>query len=193
MRRPSTLDAAYFEGLYRADDDPWDFGSSAYERAKYARTLEALGEEPFARALEVGCSIGVLTARLAERCGSLEATDLSPTALKAAEHRCAGLKNVAFTLAPFPIFVPKGPFDLILLSEVLYYFEHRDLERFAGEVRRAAAPGARVLLVHWTGETDYPLSADDAVQGFLQALCPPVTVAGWDRTPDYRLDLLRLA
>ena len=53
------MGAAYFEALYAADEDPWDFTTSAYERAKYDRTVAALGDRRFARGLEVGCSIGV--------------------------------------------------------------------------------------------------------------------------------------
>ena len=37
------MGAAYFDALYAVDDDPWGFATSPYERAKYDRTLAALG------------------------------------------------------------------------------------------------------------------------------------------------------
>ena len=57
------MGAAYFEELYAADHDPWDLATSAYERDKYEATMAALEGRRFASALEVGCSIGMLTER----------------------------------------------------------------------------------------------------------------------------------
>ncbi len=71
----------YFEQLYVRDPDPWRFATSGYERDKYAATLAALPNRRFASGFEVGCSIGVLTRQLAERCDALLAADGSPTAL----------------------------------------------------------------------------------------------------------------
>ena len=71
MTEPGSLPAGYFEALYAAAPDPWDFEGSDYERGKYAATLAALPQPRYARALEVGCSIGVLTALLAPRCDRL--------------------------------------------------------------------------------------------------------------------------
>ena len=59
------LTAGYFDELYAGDPDPWGFETSAYEQAKYAATIDALEGRRYATALEIGCSIGVLTARLA--------------------------------------------------------------------------------------------------------------------------------
>ena len=70
---------AEFEALYRADPDPWGYTHSAYERDKYAATLEACGPGPFAHALELGGSIGVFSALLAPRCRALTTIDAAPT------------------------------------------------------------------------------------------------------------------
>jgi len=64
----ASLPPGYFDALYAASPDPWAFETSAYERAKYAATLDALPARRYRRALEVGCSIGVLTRQLADRC-----------------------------------------------------------------------------------------------------------------------------
>lgn len=44
-----SLPPSYFEDLYGARDDPWDFETSPYERDKYAATLGALPRARLAR------------------------------------------------------------------------------------------------------------------------------------------------
>src|SRR5690349_510198 len=61
MNNGGSLPAAYFDALYTKEKDPWRFASSPYEQAKYAATLQALPVARFTDALEIGCSIGVLT------------------------------------------------------------------------------------------------------------------------------------
>jgi SAM-dependent methyltransferase len=191
MRKTRSLEPDYFEGLYAADADPWRFETSAYERAKYAATIAALGDAPVALALEVGCSIGVLTLQLAARCDHLVAVDVSASALDRARQRCADLGNIEFRLAQIPRDPAPGLFDLIVLSEVAYYWDDDDLTRAAAMFAAQHSPGGRVLLVHWLGETDYPKTADDAVDGLKMRLGDTVSVERAVRHDDYRLDLWR--
>ncbi len=190
-RRRQSIGADYFEGLYRAESDPWGFATSAYERAKYDATLAALGDERSRQALEVGCAIGVLTARLAVLCDRLLAVDISETALKAAEQRCAALPHVELRRMALPGEAPEGEFDLIVLSEVAYYWDDADLKRMGDLLSEKVVAQGRVLLVHWTGETDYPQTADSAVDRLAAAAGPGFSVALADRTGEYRLDLWR--
>ncbi len=81
-----SLEPAYFDALYAADPDPWQFATSAYEREKYDATLAALPTR-IGSAFEIGCSIGILTRRLAERCNTLLAVDVAKAALAAARRR----------------------------------------------------------------------------------------------------------
>ncbi len=187
---PNALDPGYFNTLYAETADPWGFATSAYEDAKYAATLAALPRPRYASAVEVGCSIGVLTARLAARCDALLATDVAQAALDSAAARCAGLA-VTFARSTLPLTPPAGQFELILLSEVLYYFTAPDVDRVAAAARGMAVPGADIVLVHWLGPTpDYPLTGEDAVAAFLTA-ADWATVTRQERTPQYRLDVLR--
>lgn len=180
----------YFDALYAADRDPWRFETSAYERHKYDTTLAALPRAPYRSAVEVGCSIGVLTQRLAERCDRLLGTDVSEVALEAAAARCAHLAHVGFERSRLPANAPRGRFDLVVLSEVLYYFDSAELALLPARIEERFADDATVLLVHWLGPTpDYPLTGDQAVELFEAALNRP-TALFRHRTPDYRLDLL---
>jgi cyclopropane fatty-acyl-phospholipid synthase-like methyltransferase len=190
MRRSQTLGAAYFERLYQASPDPWRFAESRYEAAKYGRTIEALGTEPVARALEVGCSIGVLTRRLAALCDRLVATDVARAPLQTARERCRDLANVTFRLVRTAVENFTELFDLIVLSEVVYYWDDDDLAAVAVAINRSLAPGGRLLLVHWIGKTDYPKSADEAV-GALWMRLPGMEREHSERRDLYRLDLWR--
>lgn len=191
MRREKSIDADWFEALYADEGDPWNFETSAYERAKYDHTLLSLPRERFENVLEVGCANGVLTERLAPRCDRLLGIDVSPTALAQAALRCADLPQVALEQRAMPAQAPSGSFDLILLSEVAYYWDKHDLARVAKYLKAALPKGGHVLLVHWTGETDYPLSGDGAVSGLLEMLGHTVEIVREERREQYRIDLWR--
>ena len=192
-RASSSLQPGYFDALYSREPDPWQFETSAYEAAKYDATLDALPQERFVSGLEVGCSIGVLTARLASRCNELLALDVSEQALDQARNRCRDFPHVQFEKGQVPQDWPDGRFDLIVLSEVLYYLDKDDLDRLATRACLSLVPGGTVLMVHWLGETDYPLSGDVAVEHFTRRLeRRPVHSFRQAREPEYRLDCLIL-
>ena len=193
-RHAGSLPASYFEGLYAADPDPWRFATSDYERDKYAATLGALPRERYARALDVGCSVGVLTRALADRCDALVAMDPVRRALDAARSRCADSPHVGFVEGAAPATWPDGVFDLILLSEVVYYLDPTDGARLGERAGASLAPTGDILLVHWTGETNYPLSGDEAAERFIGELGRAGLRIDGDRTvrrERYRLDVLR--
>jgi predicted TPR repeat methyltransferase len=156
------LGREYFEGLYAESDDPWNFEASEYEQEKYARTLAVLGELTFRRALEAGASIGVFTEMLAERCDELLAVDVSERAVAAARQRLSGLGNVRVERRTLPEQMPDGPFDLIVASEVLYYFPREEMLTVMRGFERELAPGGILLAVHWRRKTEtYPLQGDE--------------------------------
>lgn len=192
-RRKASLDRAYFETMFRSTDDPWDLESSAYERDKYAHSIRSLGGRTYGLGFEIGCAKGVLTQSLAPHCNALLAIDISETALKAARERCAAFDHVSFGQMAFPGQAPVGGiFDLIILSEVAYYWDDHDIGRAAQWITGHMAPGGDILLVHWTGDTDYPQSGDDAVHKMQAALAPAITEITAQRTAKYRLDLWRV-
>lgn len=189
-RHTASLPPDYFTERYARDPDPWRFETSAYEAAKYAATLAALPQDGYGAALEIGCSVGVLTEALAPRCGAVLGLDVAAAALDRARARCAGLRHVAFDRMQVPAEWPAGAFDLVLLSEVVYYLEERDVARLAARVAASLEPGGDVVLVHWTGETDYPLTGDEAAELFIRAAAGFARVLRQDRTDSYRLDVL---
>jgi cyclopropane fatty-acyl-phospholipid synthase-like methyltransferase len=189
-RYDHTLPPSYFDERYAADPDPWQFETSNYERAKYAATLDALPQARYATALEVGCSIGVLTEALARRCDALASIDLAERALTRARDRCRDLSHVRFELAQVPGQWPDGTFDLILLSEVVYYLDAEDVARLVDRVRGCLRPGGDVVLVHWTGDTHYPLTGDEAAELFIAGAGDLLRVHDHIRSDKYRIDVL---
>jgi chemotaxis methyl-accepting protein methylase len=75
-----------------------------------------------------------------------------------------------FLTAFLPDEFPEGTFDLIVLSEVLYYFSKEDLGRLADKCLLALEPGGEIILCHWLGETDYPLTGREASEIFARAV-----------------------
>ena len=194
MSKPRpTLGPEYFDALYTADPDPWKFATSPYERAKYTLTLNATPKARYRSALEVGCSIGVLTGSLASRCDAVVAIDAAQTALAEARRRCADLPNVRFEQMFVPEQWPDGQFELILLSEVIYYLSREDVARLTSRVSRSLSTGGSVILVHWTGPTNYPLSGDEAATLFIERIQPTCVLKRGDRYRQFRLDVLSRA
>jgi cyclopropane fatty-acyl-phospholipid synthase-like methyltransferase len=182
------LGREYFERLYAESGDPWDFETSEYERKKYERTLEVLGGRRFGRALEAGASIGVFTAMLADRCDQLLAVDVSERAVAEARKRLSGREHVRVERRTLPEEMPHGPFDLIVASEVLYYFTREEMLATLEAFERELAPGGTLLAVHWRRETrTYPLQGDE-----VHELLREHTRLHNNKTiveQDYRLDL----
>lgn len=188
-RHTASLTPEHFAGYYADDPDPWRFATSAYEKAKYAATLASLPQARYRSGLEIGCSIGVLTRQLAERCDTILGLDVVPAALEGARATCADRPNARFALGAVPGEWPDGRFDLIVLSEVVYFLDRGDLARLVDRIEAALLPGGDVVLVHWLGETNFPLTGDEAAEGFMAAarFLRPVRR---ERTSDYRLDVL---
>ncbi len=190
--RDFSLPARYFEDVYRANADPWGFATSPYEAAKYEATLAALPRDRYANAFEIGCSIGVLTERLAPCCDRLLAVDVIPAVLAQARERCALFPQVRFTAMSVPAAFPNERFDLIVLSEVGYYWSAADLDTAKTRIEHALLPGGHLVLVHWTPFVhDYPLTGDQVHEAFLKpdAGSPLIPLHG-GRAERYRLDVL---
>ena len=157
-----SLDQGYFDGMYAASPDPWEFASRWYEARKYAISLALLPREHYGHAFEPGCSIGVLTELLAPRCDQLLACDVAAAAVDSAARRTASLGNVRVGRMDILRDWPPGKFDLIVLSEVLYYYAGEDLNRVLGRAAAALRPDGNLLAVHWRHPVaDYPRSGDE--------------------------------
>jgi SAM-dependent methyltransferase len=183
---------AFFEARYQASSDPWEFSSSAYELARYQATLEALSRASYRRAFEPGCSVGVLTARLARRVNHLIACDISDTAVARAKVRCREFAHVEIYQGDAAVDPPEGTFDLMVFSELGYYFSADRLRTIVHRLADRLEPSGEFLAVHWLGDSpDHLLHGDDVHEVLAQAL--PGERIGGSRHVGFRIDSWRRA
>ncbi len=181
--------AETFDRIHTSAADPWDVETSPYEREKYDRTLATIPTPHPPSLLEIGCSIGAQTTRLAARTDHLLALDISAEAITRASARCAHLPHVTIRQARIPQDWPPGLFDQIVMSEMLYFLNRADVASCARLALGSLARGGAILLVNWTGHTDSPTTGDEAADLFL-ATTPLLRHTGTRHT-NYRIDLLQ--
>ncbi len=144
-----TTPVTYFTRMYDRDPDPWSFETRWYDARKHALTESVLPRRRYASAFEPGCSTGMLTARLARRCDRLLAVDAVPAAVATAAERMAGAPGVTVRTAQLPRDWPDESFDLVVLSELGYYFDDFDLGVLLDRVTGSLEPGGDLVAVHW--------------------------------------------
>jgi cyclopropane fatty-acyl-phospholipid synthase-like methyltransferase len=181
----------HFQRIYDASQDPWNYQSSDYEKAKRDATITTLDGRRFRSGLEVGCSIGELTHRLAACCDQLLGVDFIDDALAVARARCGSDPWVSFRNVRVPHEWPEGRFDLIVLSEVLYFLSHEDSQALTDLCRNCLSADGVMLLVNWLDKSpDDPCSGDAAAARFIDGGRDWLRVgSGW-RTERYRIDRL---
>jgi SAM-dependent methyltransferase len=184
----SHVSAASFEARYRAHPDPWAFATSFFEIRRYEVTMACLPRPRFRRAFEPACANGELTWRLASRCERVEALDCSATAVARARVRCAGLAGISFEVGELPADWPGGRFDLIVLSELGYYFDRRELARLREMAVGALVPAGVLIGVHWLGVSEDHLLGGDNVHRVLDD-GPGLAAIGGYRDERFRLDI----
>ncbi|HEX4791830.1 MAG TPA: SAM-dependent methyltransferase [Actinospica sp.] len=148
MSRPSVPEA-YFAEMYSARADPWHLAERWYEQRKYALTLASLPARRYRRAFEPGCSVGVLSALLASRCEHLLSWDRRPEAVAVAGGRLEAFEGAEAALGTVPEQWPDGEFDLVVFSELLYYFDAEERARLHRSAVRSLSDGGHLVAVHW--------------------------------------------
>ena len=183
-----TLDPGHFRERYSASPDPYRLADRWYEARKYALTVALLPRQRYGAAFEPGCSIGVLTTLLAPRCDRLLACDVVPDAVAAARSRAAGLPAVRVEQRVIPGEWPPGSFDLIVWSELLYYFDDADLGQVLGLGIGSLRPGGQILAVHWRHPApDHPRTGDEVHEDL--AAHPGLARLARYRDPDFTAEV----
>jgi SAM-dependent methyltransferase len=87
-----------FEAAYERSADPWASAALGYryQRLKYDKLVALLPRGRFARVLDLGCGLGLLTQKLAKRSGHVLGLDISTAAVERARVRAAKLDNLQF-------------------------------------------------------------------------------------------------
>ncbi len=190
----NTFSREFFEAKYRNAADPWNFANSPYEQHRYDEIVENLEEflgEPdrrrFRRAFEPGCSVGILTERLAAICDEVVAIDISPTAVARARVRCAQWPGVTVEVGALPESIPPAQFDLIVFSEIGYYFNSNALAVLVAQLTSLLASGGILIAAHWLGHSNDHILTGDEVHEVLGA-CPGLARMNARRYEGFRIE-----
>ena len=176
----------FFEQKYQQSSDPWRFATSPYELGRYATILSSLAHDRYQRCFEPGCSIGVLTEGLSSLCGQVEAIEISPAAAALARDRCAARPNVTVHCAGLADYAPAS-FDLLVLSEVGYYFSAPELQGILRRCVRNLKIHGTMLASHWLGSSSDHVLDGDAVHETI-ASTPGIRLEHSIRYDGFRLD-----
>jgi cyclopropane fatty-acyl-phospholipid synthase-like methyltransferase len=164
------VDLAYLNGMYATGADPWRIEFSWYERRKRELVLGCLPRQRYRSGFEPGCAAGALTERLAERTDQLLAADLSEVAVRAAAERVAALPQVQVRRLLLPEQWPAGQdFDLIVLSEIGYFFTVAGWAELTRRVAAGLTPDATVLACHWRHDFGERTASTAALHAGLDA------------------------
>lgn len=184
---------AHFEALYAADEDPWAVRAAWYERRKRAVLLASLGKERYRNAFEPGCGNGEMSAHLAPRCARLLACDGAASAVAAARRRMEGahLDAVRIEQRTLPAQWPRDEsFDLVVISELAYYFAPAVLEDLLARACAMLEAGGELALCHYLHDFDDRVSATADAHA-LAARMPGMTRAVHHLDQDFLLEIWR--
>ena len=178
-----------FDAMYRASSDPWSTGQLWYEARKRAVLLAALPSRRFASGYEAGCGNGNLSVELASRCDRLISSDGSDEAVRLTRARLHDAAHVAVVRHVLPMDWPRRRFDLIVLSEVLYFLDTDSIDVVARRARESIEAEGTVVACNWRAMIEgYGHTGDEAHRGFAAALDLPrlfeyvdddVVITGW--------------
>ena len=172
---------SYFDALYKDNTDPWQYQTRWYEKRKRDICLAILPQSQYNNAIELGCGNGVLSELLAQRCLTLVSIDGNQRAVQLAKARLTEVSHVKViqgmipnrlmtlkdaVMEAYPLSdgtsTNKSPFDLIVISEILYYLSPNDIDTVIAWTQQNLAIGGTLLCCHWryaingftmTGET----------------------------------------
>jgi SAM-dependent methyltransferase len=111
------------------------------ESASSSSGYSSSAEQGRSSELEIGCAVGSFTEVLAPRCRELVAVDISENAVRIARGRLARYAHVSCERRTLPTEYPDGRFDLVIASDVFYYWTPEDVISTLNAVEQSLTPG----------------------------------------------------
>jgi SAM-dependent methyltransferase len=159
-----------FETVYRELGDPWASADRRYwyQARKYQRIVECLpAGRQFRQALDLGCGLGQLSRKLAERTDHVFGIDIAKAAVEEARRGSRDNTRLSFDqgdVQSLPASLDGG-FDLVAIADTLCYLpppiQDQTLKTIAARVARLLEPGGLCLLVNhyfFSGDPESRLS-----------------------------------
>ncbi|KIG11266.1 NodS family protein [Burkholderia sp. MR1] len=179
---------AYFDDLYRNNDDPWRYRTSEYERRKRELLLASLPRERYASGFEPACSNGELSALLARQCARLRICDISQRAVAQARERLANARGVTIDARAVPDEWPAGEVDLIVISELAYYLSPAATTTLAERAWASLAVDGAIVACHWRHPFDGKLQSAEDVHAIFHSAFDAMRVVRHEEA-DFLLDV----
>ena len=157
-----------FEPMYQDIDDPWgcEAGKSSLNNQVFLDIIFNTNQ-PFKKILDIGCGLGGLlnTIKSRNNGGHVLGLDVSPTAIRKAKEKYPNLDFLCQNILKQELH--ESNFDLIVLSEVLWYILE-DLPLFISRVSNMM-PIQGLLAIHQYFPTDQHFGREhiDGLAGFL--------------------------
>lgn len=184
-----TYSETYFDALYSDNTDPWHYQTRWYEKRKRDMCLAVLPQNQYDNAIELGCGNGVFSELLARRCQALVSIDGNQQAVALAKRRLAKsfhvkviqgviphtlstLSNILLDAYPLEnhILTHQSSFDLIVISEILYYLSPADIDTVITWIQQNLAIGGTLLCCHWRYPIDgFEMTGETVHQRLYQA------------------------
>lgn len=178
----------YFDALYKDNTDPWQYQSRWYEKRKRDICLAMLPRPSYNNGIELGCGNGVFSELIAQRCHALLSIDANQHAVDLATQRLANLCHVRVKQGVIPAVLsslkapcrqleppvqastPNCAYDLIIISEILYYLSPNEIDKVITWVGQNLAPGGSLLCCHWRYEIEgFEMNGEKVHQRLYQA------------------------
>src|SRR3982751_4441866 len=160
---PGTSRLHHFEDIYSDDHEPWSFSERGVETLRHERLTNLVSSLAPRRLLDLGCSLGQMTARLATLPTDVFAMDVSPTAVHRARERLREMGAVSqprfvsgdVTQLPFRA----QTFDVILASDGLYSWQLEIEDRAIAlrQIHHALVPGGHAVLTEHMRTDHFPV------------------------------------
>jgi SAM-dependent methyltransferase len=141
--------------------DFWEFETSEYERARFARTIEVLQGARFPRCVELGCGAGYFTRLLAPHVDRLVAYDIAPSAIERARAAAGPTSAIDFRAGNAMDYAWRadGAWDLLVMNDTICYlgwlYSFFDIAWFVSEIHEAIRPGGRFLMANTMDKAGY--------------------------------------
>jgi SAM-dependent methyltransferase len=139
----------HFDQLFRSNQDPWGYESVWSEKRRHSLILAMLDLPVYSRAFEPGCANGVFTWLLAARADEVVSWDGSSEAVRLAREKSKDLANVSIQHRCVPDDWPSGKFDLVVLSDFLYYLSEEDIVIVANKAVESMSGGGFLVACNW--------------------------------------------
>lgn len=183
---------AHFDDLFTKESDPWGYRTEFVEQRRHQLIMAVLESPRYGSVFEPGCANGTLTELLAGRADRVLAWDASAQAVGRARAAVGSIPNVRLEQGSVPDMWPTDKFDLVVLSDFLYYLDFPSARRVVESSVESLHPGGFIVVCHWLGcAHDFQIPGGVAVHGLVESVLGPATgpvclddrqiIAGWRR------------